>query len=187
MWQTVVLLAQSVLAPLTAVLALLVAVVVLALGIAYWQLSRDQGAGIIFDAKGLMLNLGASSAFVAWENIAAVGVCRHRANLLTLGSQKQLGIRVHDLAPYLQSYERRLPAARGPLAWALGQLRRGLRDCEHYSVAALPQQFAHQRARTGYDILVPETMLGGAAEGFVKLVESYLTEPDRRSVLGHWL
>ena len=99
----------------------------LAIGIAFWQISVDKRAGIVFDAKGLLLNLGHSSAFVAWENIERAGVSGYRASLLALGSRLQLGIRLHDVGPYVQSYEERLPAAKGVLAHGLWLLQSLLR------------------------------------------------------------
>jgi hypothetical protein len=185
-WQSS-LLAKSLLSPIAVGLSLLAGAFILATGVAYWQLSRDQRAGIIFDAKGLMLNLGNSSAFVAWENIECVGVCRWRADLLTLGSRKQFGIRVREIEPYLQSYEARLPAAVGPLASALQLLRSSLRGYEQVGATVSARHYARQRARTGYDILVPEAMLGGSAEGFAALVDTYLGDPMRRPSLGRWV
>ena len=69
----------------------------LAIGIAFWQMSVDTRAGIVFDAKGLLLNLGHSSAVIAWENIERVGGSGYRASVLALGSRQQLGIRLRDV------------------------------------------------------------------------------------------
>src|SRR5262245_50319929 len=41
----------------------LLGLLLLAIGIAFWQMSVDTRAGIVFDAKGLLFNLGHSSAF----------------------------------------------------------------------------------------------------------------------------
>jgi hypothetical protein len=166
--------------------SVLVAALSLSLGVAYWQLGNDRRAGIVFDAKGLMLNLGSSSAFVAWDNIAAVGVCRERNTLLTLGSQRQLGIRLHDPQPYLQSYEARLPAARGPLAAGLAVIHYALAPLRHNQHT--PQRtLMRQRARTGYDVLVPDTLLGGSAHSFAQLVETYRSNPAQRPSPVRWL
>lgn len=187
LWQSAVLLTTGTLPILVATGALLVAVLIVALGIAYWQLSKDQGAGIIFDAKGLMLNLGSSSAFIAWENIAAVGTCYERNNLLALGSRRVLGIRLHEQGPYLQSYEQRLPAARGPLAHGLQVVARALRPFHNYKQSSPLSTLVRQHRRTGFDVLIPETMLGGTVDGFVELVETYRNDPVQRAGLGRWI
>src|SRR5579859_2092829 len=82
----------------------LLALFILATGIVFWELSTDRRAGIVFDSKGLLLNLGHSSAFVAWSNIERIGICQERATLLALGSRQQLGISLSDPAAYIQSY-----------------------------------------------------------------------------------
>jgi len=43
----------------------LLALLGLAVGVAFWLLSSDRQAGITFDSKGMLLNLGHSSAFIA--------------------------------------------------------------------------------------------------------------------------
>src|SRR5690348_6933793 len=53
----------------------------LALGVAFWLLGNDRQAGITFDSKGLLLNLGHSSAFISWSNIERVGVTARRDSL----------------------------------------------------------------------------------------------------------
>lgn len=185
-WQTALVLSSNS-APTLAAPLLLAAALIVALGVAYWQLSNDARAGIVFDAKGLMLNLGSSSAFVSWENIEAVGICRHRNTLLTLGSSQQLGIRIYEALPYVQSYEPRLPAARGPLAQGLALLHQALRRFHTHDGSPSTRQLARQRAQTSYDILVPEVMLGGSAEGFIRLIETYRSDPQQRLDLGRWV
>ena len=46
----------------------------LTIGLAFWSLSRDQNAGILVDGKGLLLNLGGSSSFIAWDTIERAGM-----------------------------------------------------------------------------------------------------------------
>lgn len=155
----------------------------LAIGVAFWQLSQDRHAGIIFDTKGLLLNLGDSAAFIAWDNIERVGVCQHRSNLLTLGSRQQLGIALRDVRPYIQSYEQRLPATRGLMARGLHLLQRVLRPYQHLDDRPLAAALAANRAHTGYDVLIPDALLGGRVEAFVDLVEVYQLQPGVRSPL----
>ncbi len=169
--------------PLLTVAVVLISVVLLAVGIAFWQLATDKRAGVVLDTKGLMLNLGHSAAFVAWENIADVGVSRHCSHLLTLGSNQQLGFKLRDPDAYIQSYEVRLPAAHGPLAHLLRLLDRLLRPLQRDTKLPTAQQLARSRARTGYDVLVPEALLGGRAEAFVEMVQSYCFDPRRRQML----
>jgi len=159
--------------PLLAVCVVLLSAVLLALGVAFWLLGRDRRAGIVFDSKGLLLNLGNSSSFVSWDNIERVGLSAKRSSWFALGSAQQLGIRLRRGEPYIQSCELRLPAADGPLA----ELIRGLsyllalgRPTERPPTIA---DLVRVRASTGYDILVPETFLGGKAESFVHLVDAY--------------
>ena len=61
----------------------------------------------------------------------------------------------------------------GPLGSSLRWLVRLIRPAQ--SVEKLPTtgELARVRARTGYDILVPETFLGGKADSFVRLVHAY--------------
>jgi hypothetical protein len=161
----------------------LLGLLALAVGISFWLLGSDRRAGIVFDAKGLLLNLGHSSAFIAWENIERIGVARHRASLFDLGSRKQLGIALRDAHSYVQSYEQRLPSGRGALAGALRALDKALRPFRRHNDRPLVGQMAHFRARTGYDVLIPEALLGGTAEAFAHLVESYRLQPDERVAL----
>lgn len=150
---------------------LLLSSILLALGIAFWPLGTDRQAGVIVDSKGLLLNLGHYAAFIAWDNVAQVGVSTHRRSLLTLGSPRQLGIVLHDVQPYLQSYEGRMPAARGVLAGALRMLARVFQPFHRADAALTAAQVAACRARTGYDVLVPEAFIGGRVEEFIALIE----------------
>jgi|GEM_PF-1180988 len=158
------------------------AALVLAVGVSFWLLGTDRRAGVLFDSKGLSLNLGHSAAFVSWENIAAVGVSQRRASLLALGSRGQVGIRLHRPAEYLQSYEHRLPASRGLLAAALRLLHAVLAGGGP-GPTPTSATLARARRRTGYDILIPEALLGGQAAAFVGLVETYRASPAQRNVL----
>lgn len=160
----------------------LIGVLVLAIGVAFWLLAADRRAAIIFDSKGLMLNLGHSAAFVAWENIAAVGVSNSRRSLFALGSKAQLGITLHDTAVYLQTYEARLPASQGLLAGAVGLLQRAIsgRGEAHEPRAQTLEALCRQ---TGYHLLVPEAQLGGSVEETAVLIEAYRANPARRRAL----
>jgi hypothetical protein len=161
----------------------LLALLLFAIGVAFWQLSNDKRAGIVFDAKGLLLNLGHSSAFIAWNNIERVGTCAHRANVLTVGSRRQLGIALRDVRPYVQSYEERLPAAQGVIARGLRLIESLLRPYRQVDDRPLTANLAANRAQTGYDVLVPETLLGGDATAFAELVETYQLRPSARQIL----
>ncbi len=161
----------------------LLGLLVLAIGLAFWLLSNDYRAGIVFDAKGILLNLGHSAAFIAWDNIARIGVTQRRDSLLALGSRRQIGIQLCDVEQYLQSYEQRLPAARGVFGRAVRLLAQALRPLHQASDRALRQQLAVCRAQTGYDTLVPEALLGGRAEAFAMLLESYRFQPAERRTL----
>jgi hypothetical protein len=161
----------------------LLALLGLALGVAFWLLSGDRQAGITLDSKGLLLNLGHSSAFICWANIERVGVTARRDSLLTLGSACQLGISLRDQQAYIQTYEDRLPAARGLLARGVGLIDTALRPWRRVSDAPLAAQMAASKAQTGYHVLVPEALLGGTAEAFVELVETYRLRPSARRTL----
>jgi hypothetical protein len=161
----------------------LLALLLMAVGVAFWQLSSDQRAGIVFDTKGLLLNLGHSSAFIAWDNIERVGVSGHRANLFAVGSRQQLGIALRDVQPYLQSYEERLPAARGLLSRGLWLIDSALRRYRRPNDMPIASYIAHCRTRVGYDVLIPEALLGGTADAFVELVEAYRLRPSERRAL----
>ncbi len=151
----------------------LLALLLTAIGIAFWLISTDRQAGIVFDHKGLLLNLGHFSAFIAWENIEQVGISTHRSSLFAIGSHRQLGVMLKDTGQYVQSYESRLPASKTFLArclrWldgSIGHLRPG-RD---YPIEA---ELTANRTRTGFDVLIPESFLGGRADSFAELVEAY--------------
>ncbi len=152
----------------------ILASIMIAVGIAFWLIGNDRRAGVAFDRKGLLLNLGPSASFVAWDNIATLGICQRYSNLLALGSSSQLGITLRDPAAYLQSYETRLPASQGPLAAAVRVIERLLR---HDRVAQEPTValIAARRRRLGYDIVIPETQLGGSARAFIALIDAYRT------------
>ena len=179
--------AQLSAAPLL-VSALLLGLLLLAVGLAFWQLGGDQRAGIIFDPKGIVLNLGHCSAFVAWDNIERVGVTRRRDSLIALGGRRQIGLALRDPQQYLQSYEQRLPAARGALAGALWQVSGALRPLRRGDDQALRRQLAACRAQTSYDALIPEALLGGRPEAFADMVERYRLSPAERRDLdqGAW-
>jgi hypothetical protein len=166
--------------PLLAATLILAGVIVLALGVAFWALGTDQRAGVILDEKGLMLNLGHYAAFVAWDNVAEMGVSQQRNTLLALGSTRQLGIRFHDVQRYLQSYEERLPASRGPLAMALRLLRQVLRLLQPRATEPTAEHLERTRARTGYDILIPETLLGQSSSDFLELVRPFRHDQRQR-------
>ncbi|MFL5805967.1 MAG: hypothetical protein ACJ8CR_30055 [Roseiflexaceae bacterium] len=162
----------------------LLALLLLAVGVAFWQIGLDRRAGIVFDAKGLLLNLGHSTAFIAWENIERVGVSSYRASVLALGSRRQLGIRLRDTGAYVQSYENRLPAAPGPLARGLRLIQSALRPFQPLTNRPITGQLAQYRAETGYDVLVPEALLGGHATAFAELLDIYRLRSSEREVLG---
>lgn len=163
----------------------LLALLLLAVGVAFWQIGADKRAGIVFDAKGLLLNLGHSSAFIAWENIERVGVSSYRMRLLAIGSRRQLGIRLRDVGAYVQSYEERLPAAEGLLARGLRLVQVLLRPYERaVDSPVIASYLAHCRAETNYDVLVPEALLGGTAEAFVELLDIYRLRSSERRTLG---
>jgi hypothetical protein len=161
----------------------LLALLLLAVGVAFWQISADKRAGIILDTKGLLLNLGNSSAFIAWENIERVGVSSYRARVLSIGSRQQLGIRLRDTAAYVQSYEDRLPAAQGLLAGGLRLIQSLLRPYQRADTSIVGY-LAQCRTGTGYDVLVPEALLGGTAEAFVDLLDTYRLRSSERQTLG---
>lgn len=170
--------------PLLTIAVVLASSVLLAVGIAFWQLATDKRAGVVLDAKGLMLNMGHYAAFIAWENISDVGVSQHRASLLALGSNRQLGFKLRNPHAYLQSYEVRLPAAHGPLAVALRLLDWVLRPICYTAALPTVEHLERTRTRTGYDVLIPEALLGGRAEAFVEMVQHYCFDPGYRRILG---
>jgi hypothetical protein len=168
---------------LLAVSVELLALLGLAVGVAFWLLSSDRQAGITFDAKGMLLNLGHSSAFISWANIERVGVTARRDSLLTLGSSRQVGIALRDPQAYIQTYEERLPAARGLLGRGMRLLDSALRPWRQVSDAPIAAQLAAAKLQTGYHVLAPEALLGGRAEAFVELVETYRLRPSARRTL----
>ncbi|NJM08492.1 DUF2982 domain-containing protein [Candidatus Gracilibacteria bacterium] len=151
-----------------------------AVGIGFWLLGTDHRAGVVLDPKGLMLNLGQSAAFVSWDNIAEIASTQRRSSLLALGSTQQIGIRLHDIDSYLQSYEPRLPASHGFFAQLLRALRSQLARQDHVPSYKQLTRFRH---RTGFDLIIPEAQLGGRAEAFVELIEIYRYNPRQRREL----
>lgn len=154
------------------------AIVLLAVGVAFWVLGTDTRAGVVFDAKGIMLNLGHSAAFVAWDQIDELGISRQRRNLLTLGSSAQLGIKLRDPENYVQSYEARLPASSGVFAVALRWISHLVQRNDNPDLTV--EQLERLRNATGYDILIPETFLGGKAADFLEMIEQYRRDPQQR-------
>lgn len=152
---------------------ILLSTILLALGISFWLLGSDRRAGVLFDSKGLLLNLGNSASFVGWDNVETIGVSTRRSNWFALGSPRQLGIRLRNPEPYIQSYEPRLPAAVGLLAAVLRGLSRLLTPGRSSERVPTADDLSYVRARTGYDILIPEAFLGGKATAFVDLVHAY--------------
>jgi len=169
--------------PLLLLSAELLGLLLLAIGLAFWLLSNDYRAGIVFDTKGILMNLGHSAAFIAWDNIARIGVTERRDSLLAIGSRRQIGIQLRDIEQYVQSYEQRLPAARGVFGRAVRLLARALRPLHRANDRRLRQQLAACRAQTGYDAIIPEALLGGKAEAFAVLLESYRFQPAERRTL----
>jgi hypothetical protein len=158
--------------PILGAWGLVLASLILATGAAFWLLATDRRASVIVDRKGLALNLGYSAAFVGWDNLAALGVIQRRSSLLALGSGAQLGIRLYRPEPYLQSYERRLPASPGLIGHGVRLVRR-LTGGEQATGEPGLDSVAALRRRTGYDIVIPEAQIGMRAEVFVALLESY--------------
>lgn len=167
------LLSPTLFSPWMIILMTLTGVLLLALGVAFWALSGDRRAGVVFDSKGLLLNLGSSASFVGWENIERLGISARRSSWLSVGSARALGIRLRDSAAYLQSYEARLPAADGPLGGTLRLLQRLLARAGVVGRSPSAADLARTRGRTGYDVVIPEALLGGAAGAFVELAEQY--------------
>lgn len=155
------------------------AALLLALGVTFWLLGADRRAGVIVDQKGLLLNLGHSAAFIAWENIERIGVSSHRRDLYTLASRRQLGIVLRDTRPYIQSYEPRTPAAQGPLAAATRLLARRLRPLARPADAQLQSSLELRHAQTGYHVLVPDAFLGGSADAFLAQVAAFQRQSPR--------
>lgn len=165
-------------------LALTIALVIaasilIAIGITFWLLGTDTRAGVSFDAKGVMLNLGHSAAFVGWENIISAGALPYRSGIFVLGSTRQIGIRLRDPQEYLQSYEERIPAARGPFAYGVATIHRMLRRDEAGRADLLLAELEHSYDRTGYHLRIPEAQLGGRGQAFIDMLNRY-TDSDRR-------
>jgi hypothetical protein len=156
--------------PMLVVSIVMLACLLAAIGVAFWPLGKDRRAGVVLDSKGMLLNLSHYAAFIAWENVAHVGISTHRRHLLALGSRRQLGIALHDIQPYVQSYEERMPAATGMLACLLRWLALLLRPLRGPNDASLAARMARCKAATGYDVLIPEAFLGGEAEAVAMLI-----------------
>ncbi|MBC8159988.1 MAG: hypothetical protein H7Z42_02120 [Roseiflexaceae bacterium] len=165
----------------------LLGIILLALGVAFWLLGTDRRAGVVFDSKGLLLNLGSSTAFIAWEDIERVGVSSYRSHLLMIGSQQQVGVALCNAVRYVQSYEERVPASPSLFARALRPLQRLLRRFHHASDRPLLARLANNRARTGFDVLIPGVFLGGSAEHVAELINSYRAVPmgDTNQIRSH--
>jgi hypothetical protein len=155
----------------------------LAVGVAFWLLSSDRQASITLDSKGMMLNLGHSSAFISWANIERLGVTTRRDSVLALGSARQVGIALRSSQDYIQTYEARLPATRGVFARGIWLIDTALRPWRHVSDAPIAARMATCHAQTGYHVLVPEALLGGKAEALVKLLDAYRLHPSERHTL----
>lgn len=150
----------------------------LAVGLAFWQISTDRQAGVVFDTKGLLLNLGQSSAFVSWANIERIGTTDYRQSVLTIGSGRQVGIALRDIVPYIQSYEERLPSSNGVFSLALRFTQEIVRRFLPQADTTLITLLQRNRSNTGFDVLVPETLLGGQADAFLDLVDVYRRWPQ---------
>lgn len=155
----------------------------LAVGLAFWLLSSDRQAGITFDSKGMLLNLGNSSSFINWANIERVGVTSRRDSLLTIGSARQIGIALRNPSAYIQTYEDRLPTTRGVLAHGMRLIDTALRPWRRVSDAPITARLATCHTQTGYHVLVPEALLGGSAAAFVELIDTYRLQPSERRTL----
>ena len=165
----------------------LVALFLLAIGVAFWQLGTDRRAGIVFDSKGLLLNLGSSSSFIAWENIQLVGISYRRTSILSVGSRRQLGIVLRDIQPYVQSYEERLPASRGVIAFSLRRIDQFLRRFRKTNDVSLTTQIDNTLQRTGYHVLIPEVFLGSAANAFAEIVDIYRLRPASQRTIANFI
>jgi hypothetical protein len=154
-----------------------------AVGMAFWLLSNDQQTSITFDSKGMLLNLGHSSSFISWDNMERVGVTSRRDSLLTIGSAHQVGIALRNPQEYIQTYEERLPHRRGALARAVWQIGTLLQPWQRTLDAPIAARIATCHAQTGYHVLVPEALLGGRADAFVKLIDTYRLYPAQRRAL----
>ncbi|NJO81348.1 MAG: hypothetical protein GFH27_549423n44 [Chloroflexi bacterium AL-W] len=165
----------------------LLALFLLAIGLAFWQLGTDRRAGIVFDSKGLLLNLGSSSAFIAWENIELVGISYRRNSVLSIGSRRQLGVVLREVQPYIQSYEERLPASRGIIAYSLRRIDRFIRRFRKTNDVSLATQIANNLQRTGYHVLIPEVFLGSPASAFAEIVDIYRLRPANQRTITNFI
>jgi hypothetical protein len=161
----------------------LLALLGLAIGMAFWLLSSDPQASITFDSTGMLHNLGHSSSFIRGYNLERVGVTARRDSVLTIGSARQVGIELRNAQDYIQTYEERLPARRGLLARGVWLISTLLRPWQRAYDAPIAARVAACHAQTGYDVLVPETLLGGTADAFVKLIDTYRLQPAERRAL----
>ncbi|MEM8534860.1 MAG: hypothetical protein AAGF95_28730 [Chloroflexota bacterium] len=165
----------------------LVALLLLAIGVAFWQLGTDRRAGIVFDSKGLLLNLGSSSSFITWENIELVGISYNRNSILSIGSRRQLGIVLRDVRPYVQSYEERLPASRGIIAFSLRRIDQFIRRFRKTSDGSLTAQVENNLGRTGYHVLIPEVFLGSATNAIAEIVDIYRLRPASQRTITNFI
>jgi hypothetical protein len=157
--------------------------ILIAIGITFWLLGTDTRAGVSFDSKGVMLNLGHSAAFVGWENIIDAGALPHRSGIFVLGSSRQIGIRLRNPQEYLQSYEERIPAARGPLAYAVSAIYRLLRRSPAAHSDIMLAELRRSYDRTGYHLLIPETQLGDRGQAFIDMINRYTNSERRHKVM----
>lgn len=157
--------------PLLLIAGDVLGLLLVAVGLAFWSLGHDRRAGVIVDGKGLLLNLGHSSAFIAWDNIERAGTSQCFTSVLMLGSRRQFGIALRDVQPYIQSYEERLPGG-GPIKAGLRLVQQALRARHPLADEELALYLATCRRRSGYDVLVPEALLGQSAILFAEQVEA---------------
>ncbi|NTW02952.1 MAG: DUF2982 domain-containing protein, partial [Oscillochloris sp.] len=162
---------------LLAVAISIAAILSLTIGVVFWLLGTDRRAGVVFDSKGLMLNLGHSAAFISWQNITEVGLSHRRSNLFALGSKALIGIRLDDPSEYIQSYETRIPASRSVLASAVRLIQHVIHMRNLAPIAPTLAEIETIRRRTGYDLLIPESLLGGHPTAFVEMVDAYRRNP----------
>jgi hypothetical protein len=160
--------------------ACLTALPLFAAGLAFWTLSRDRQAGVIVDDKGLLLNLGQSSAFISWSNIERVGITGRPTSMLAFGSRWQLGIALRDVRPYIQSYEERLPAATGPIQHGLRLVQRFFRERRPLGDEELALYLTACRKRTGFEVVIPEALLDRPAAEFAAVIEQRRHPAQRR-------
>jgi hypothetical protein len=160
----------------------LLGLLLLGIGLAFWVLGQERRSGVMIDNKGLLLNLGHSSAFIAWQNIERAGATTCFTSVLMIGSRRQLGIALRDVRPYIQSYEERLPG-RGPIQAGLRLVQQALRARHPLADEELALYLAGCRHRTGYDVLIPEALLGRSADTFAQQIEERRTRCGLYSAL----